>query len=342
MLEAAGITLDYGPHRALDRVDLSVGAGEAAALLGPSGSGKTSLLRVIAGLEKPRAGEVRLDGRDITGLEVHERGVGMMFQDYALFPHLTVAENTAFGLRMQGRPRAEVRRRTAEVLSWVDMEGMAGRGVETLSGGEQQRVALARALAPEPSLLMLDEPVGALDRALRSRLVPELSRLLRRIGVTAVYVTHDQDEAFAVADRVAVMHRGRIRQVDPPEELWRRPADEFVARFLGFENIADIRVGGGKADSPWGVFETDLAEGRRRVVIRPDGLSLDRGGALAGTVEEASFAAGRTRLELDCRGRRLVLSTAGAGPPVGAEVRVAVAPEAVVALPAGEAGEEGG
>ena len=333
MLEVTGITLDYGPHRALDRVDLSVGAGEAAALLGPSGSGKTSLLRVIAGLEKPRAGKVRLDGRDITGLEVHERGLGLMFQDYALFPHLTAAENTAFGLRMQGRRRAEVRRRTAEVLSWVDMEGMADRGVETLSGGEQQRVALARALAPEPSLLMLDEPVGALDRALRSRLVPELSRLLRRIGVTAVYVTHDQDEAFAVADRVAVLHRGRIRQAAAPEEMWMRPADEFVARFLGYENIADLEVRAGAASSPWGSFECRLADGRRRAAIRPGGAFLDPSGALAGTVEASAFSAGQTKLEVRCGAGRLAVTAPGAGPPAGAAVRVGVDPEAVIAFP---------
>ena len=338
MLEATGITLDYGPHRALDRVDLSVGAGEVAALLGPSGSGKTSLLRVIAGLEKPRAGEVRLAGRDITGLGVHERGLGLMFQDYALFPHLTAAENTAFGLRMQGKSRADVRRRTAEVLSWVDMEGMADRGVETLSGGEQQRVALARALAPEPSLLMLDEPVGALDRALRSRLVPELSRLLRRIGVTAVYVTHDQDEAFAIADRVAVLHRGRIRQAAPPEELWMHPADEFVARFLGYENIAALEVWAGAASSPWGSFECRLPDGRHRAAIRPGGAFLDPSGALAGTVEAAVFAAGKTKLEVNCGGRRLAVAAPGAGPPAGAEVRVAVDPDAVIAFPRGEEG----
>ena len=333
MLEVVGVTLDYGGSRALDRVDLSVASGEVAAILGPSGSGKSSLLRVIAGLERPQAGAVRLASRDVTDLEVHKRGVGLMFQDYALFPHLTVAENASFGLRMQGRGRSAVRRRVGEVLSWVDLDGFEDRAIHSLSGGEQQRVALARALAPEPALLMLDEPVGALDRALRSRLVPELSRLLRRIGVSAIYVTHDQDEAFAIADRVAVLHRGRIRQVDTPEELWRRPADEFVARFLGFENFADVRVRGGTARTPWGEVETELAEGRHRVVVRPDGAALNPRGTLVGTVEESTFAAGQTRLVLNCLNRPLVVRTAGTGPPVGTEVRVDIDPDAMPAFP---------
>ena len=332
MLEVVDVDLSYGDHRALANVSLRVGAGEVMAVLGPSGSGKSTLLRAIAGLETPRAGRVLLAGRDITSMDVHRRNVGLMFQDYALFPHLSVSENVAFGLRMQGRERSVIRRRTDEVLSWVGLEGFAHRRIESLSGGEQQRVALARALAPEPRLIMLDEPVGALDRALRARLVPELSELIRRVGVTAVYVTHDQDEAFAIADRVAILHRGRIRQVSTPEELWRRPATEFVARFLGFENFADALVKGSAAATPWGTIQTHLPDGRHRVVIRPDGAALSPSGSLVGAVETTTFVAGETRVVLDCRGHPLVVRTAGTGPRAGDEVSVDIDPGSVVPL----------
>ena len=333
MLELTDITLDYGKHRALDGIDMSMRSGEVMAVLGPSGSGKSSLLRAIAGLERPGTGTIELASRDITRVDVHRRGVGLMFQDYALFPHLSVAENVAFGLRMQGRDRHSTRERVAEVLSWVDLHGYGDRGIESLSGGEQQRVALARALAPEPQLLMLDEPVGALDRALRARLVPELSQLLRRIGIAALYVTHDQDEAFAIADRVAILHRGRIRQVDTPEELWRRPATEFVARFLGFDNFADVDVKAGSATTPWGAIPTHLPDGRHRVVVRPDGAALTPTGSLAGTVEATTFVAGQTRVEVNCSGHPLVVQTAGTGPLRGTRVLVEIDPERVVSLP---------
>ena len=332
MLEIIDITLDYGKHRALDGIDLSIRSGEVMAVLGPSGSGKSSLLRAIAGLEKPGSGTIELASHDITRVDVHRRGAGLMFQDYALFPHLSVADNVAFGLRMQGRDRPAIRDRVDEVLAWVDLHGYGDRGIESLSGGEQQRVALARALAPEPELLMLDEPVGALDRALRARLVPELSQLLRRIGSTALYVTHDQDEAFAIADRVAILHRGRIRQVDTPEELWRRPATEFVARFLGFENFADVEVKAGSATTPWGAIPTHLPDGRHRVVIRPDGAALSPTGSLAGTVEATTFVAGQTRVEVNCSGHPLVVQTAGTGPPTGTLVLVEIDAERVVTL----------
>lgn len=233
MLTTEGLVKRFDGVAALDGVDLDVGDGEIVAVLGPSGSGKSTLLRVIAGLERPDAGRVRWDGEDVTDLPPHLRRFGLMFQSYALFPHLSVGENVAFGLRMLGLPPAEVRRRTEEALRWVDLDGFAARPVEGLSGGEQQRVALARTLAPEPRLVMLDEPLGALDRNLRERLVVDTRRLLRERGATALYVTHDHGEAEAVADRVAIMHAGRIVQTGTLAEIRTAPADDWVADFVG-------------------------------------------------------------------------------------------------------------
>ncbi|WP_425432758.1 ABC transporter ATP-binding protein [Georgenia soli] len=215
-------------------VDLDVAVGEILALLGPSGSGKSSLLRAVAGLEPVAAGSVSWDGRDVTNVPVHRRGFGLMFQEGQLFPHRSVAGNIAYGLAMSGVPRAVRARRVAELLELVGLEGYGPRAVSTLSGGQAQRVALARSLAPEPKLLLLDEPLSALDRGLRDRLTAELHDILRRTGTTALYVTHDHDEAFTVADRVAVMIDGHLAQVDEPARLWRVPADRRVAAFLGY------------------------------------------------------------------------------------------------------------
>ena len=236
-VRAVFVTFDGADHPALDGIDLDVGAGETVALLGPSGCGKTTLLRVIAGLTGPDSGQVVLDGADLSDVAVHRRGIGLMFQDYALFPHRDVGGNVEFGLRMARMARAERRSRVAEVLTLVGLEGWERRSVGPLSGGERQRVALARALAPGPRLLLLDEPLGALDRTLRDRLVPELSELFGAIGVSVVHVTHDQSEALALADRVVVMDRGAVVQEAAPAELWARPASAFVARFLGFTNL---------------------------------------------------------------------------------------------------------
>lgn len=339
MLQVERVSLFYpnAGRPALDQVSLSVRSGEIMALLGPSGSGKTSLLRVITGLERPASGRVALGGRDLTETPVHRRRIGLMFQEYALFPHLTVSENAAFGLRMEGREAADIRRRVREVLSWVEMEEFADRQVDSLSGGERQRAALARSLAPEPDLLLLDEPVGALDRALRSRLIPDLSALLRRVGVSAVYVTHDQDEAFAIADRVAVLAAGRIRQTDSPRKLWEAPADRWVARFLGLENMDRITVRGGSAQGGVGTFPLDWPDGEYPVVIRPEGIRLDPDGPVAGAVESAVFTAGRTRLTVSCQGRPLVFDAIGPAPDAGETVRLAIRPEAVRVV-----AEEGG
>jgi len=228
---------------ALDDVGLHVGDGEVVALLGPSGCGKTTLLRVVAGLVAPDAGRVVLDGVDLAGVPVHRRGVGLMFQDYALFPHRDVGGNVAFGLRMARMPAAARNERVAEVLELVGLAGWERRPVGPLSGGERQRVALARALAPAPRLLLLDEPLGALDRTLRDRLVPELGALFRSVGVSVVHVTHDQAEALALADRVVVMDEGVVVRDAPPAELWARPGTVAVARFLGFANVVETEQG---------------------------------------------------------------------------------------------------
>lgn len=233
MLTVEDVTVRFGDTVAVDGAALTVEDGERMAVLGPSGSGKSTLLRAIGGLERLEQGRILWDGEDLARVPPHERRFGFMFQGYALFPHMTVAGNVGFGLRMDGRPRQEIERRTAEVLDWVGMSGFADRSIENLSGGEQQRVALARTVAPEPRLLMLDEPLGALDRALRERLMVEMTELLEKTGITALYVTHDHGEAEHFADRVAIMRAGRIVQVGPMKELRAHPVDDWVADFVG-------------------------------------------------------------------------------------------------------------
>ncbi|MCX5086595.1 ABC transporter ATP-binding protein [Streptomyces sp. NPDC001939] len=263
-------------HAALDRVDLEVAAHEIVCVLGPSGSGKSTLLRVVAGLQGLDGGRVFLDGRDQSGVPAHRRGVGLMFQDHQLFPQRDVGGNVAFGLRMHGAARSEQQARVRELLALVGLPGAEGRAVASLSGGEQQRVALARALAPRPRLLMLDEPLGQLDRSLRERLVVELRELFGELGTTVLAVTHDQGEAFALADRVVVMRDGRIAQSGTPLEVWQHPADEFVARFLGFDNVVDATIVGEAADTPWGKVPVPAGspQGRAKILVRPAGVRL--------------------------------------------------------------------
>lgn len=225
----------HGPFAAVDDVSLEVGPGEILALLGPSGCGKSTLLRTIAGLEPPASGSVTWGGNDLSDVAVHKRGFGLMFQDGQLFAHKNVAGNVAYGLKILGLSKAECERRVAELLVLVGLPGSQNRNVSTMSGGERQRVALARALAPKPQLLLLDEPLSALDRELREHLAVELRSILQATKTAAVFVTHDQDEAFTVADRVAIMRRGKLLQVETPEELWRRPNSKEVADFLGYE-----------------------------------------------------------------------------------------------------------
>ncbi|MEU9391455.1 ABC transporter ATP-binding protein [Streptomyces sp. NPDC048324] len=276
LLSLEDATVRFGGRAVLDAVGLDVAEHEVVCVLGPSGSGKSTLLRVVAGLQELGAGRVLLDGRDQSGVPAHRRGVGLMFQDHQLFPQRDVGGNVAFGLRMRGASKAEQGARVRELLELVGLPGAAGRAVASLSGGEQQRVALARALAPRPRLLMLDEPLGQLDRSLRERLVVELRELFGRLGTTVLAVTHDQGEAFALADRVVVMRDGRIAQSGTPLEVWQRPADEFVARFLGFDNVVEGTVAGAAADTPWGKVPVpeDAPQGTHAVLVRPAGVRL--------------------------------------------------------------------
>jgi ABC-type Fe3+/spermidine/putrescine transport system ATPase subunit len=295
-LVVQGLYKSFGAIQAVAGVSFEVSPGEVLALLGPSGCGKSTILAIIAGLEQPDQGQVFWDGRSLQGVPPHQRGFGLMFQDYALFPHMNVYENVAFGLRMAGLAQAEVQRRVDEVLHLVGLAGFGRRDVNTLSGGEQQRVALARALAPNPRLLMLDEPLGSLDRTLRERLVLELREILLRMRQTAIYVTHDQEEAFAIADRVAVMKAGQLEQVDTPEAIYARPASAFVARFLGMTNLFDAQVRQREDESivetPFGIFPAPLPpQTKTTVLLRPDAVRLDGSGSfhLEGKLVRRSF-----------------------------------------------------
>ena len=297
MLAVTGATVSFGRTRALDGVDLEVDTGEVVAILGPSGCGKSTLLRAVAGLQPLDAGEARWDGNDLAGLPVHRRDFGLMFQEHALFSHRDVAANVAFGLRMQKMDAAGRSRRVREVLGLVGLAGYQERTIATLSGGEAQRVALARSLAPEPRLLMLDEPLGSLDRPRREELTDELRILLRSIGVTVLHVTHDHDEAFAVADRVAVMLSGRIARIGTPADVWHDPRHAAVARFLGHVNVVTVSEGGAV---PWGRLSVPPGPAvlRADAFGRVDGSPADGVDQVAGTVEDVRFRGDRFELTL--------------------------------------------
>lgn len=284
MLRLEALHKRFGSTVAVEDLSLEVGEGEFLSLLGPSGCGKTTTLRMIAGFETPTGGRIVLGDRDLTRLSPQRRGMGMVFQNYALFPHLNVFENVAFGLKAQGFRGSDVSERVAHALARVDLTGYEQRSVQALSGGQQQRVALARALAPEPPLLLLDEPLSNLDAALRERTRDELRTLLKRVGITAIFVTHDQEEAFALSDRIAVMRNGRLQQVGTPEELYRIPANPFVASFVGRANVLEGRVvesGDGHAlvevtgGARWRVRLHGVVSDRVRVLVRPEALRLE-------------------------------------------------------------------
>jgi ABC-type Fe3+/spermidine/putrescine transport system ATPase subunit len=279
MLQVEHVTKWYDNKiLALSRVDLTVKRGEIVCLLGPSGCGKTTLLRVIAGLEVMAEGEIRLDNQDLSSVPVHRRRFGYMFQDFALFPHKTVAENIAFGLRMEHMSSDAVTARVDEMLNLVDLTGYQDRSVFELSGGERQRIALARSLAPNPRMLMLDEPLGSLDRTLRDSLMGELRTILKQVDVTAIYVTHDQEEAFAIGDRIAIMLAGSIVQVGPPETVYKLPCSTDIARFLGFTSLLPVSRdpdAPGIVKTPLGALPQEILPGEVEqtgsvLLIRPD------------------------------------------------------------------------
>jgi ABC-type Fe3+/spermidine/putrescine transport system ATPase subunit len=345
VLSVIEIRKSYGETRALAGVTFDVGEGEIVSVLGPSGCGKSTLLAVIAGLEPPDSGDIHWRGRSLADRPPHERGFGLMFQDYALFPHLNVFRNVAFGLRWEGLSIDEVRRRATDALSLVGLPDFGMREVDSLSGGEQQRVALARALAPRPRLLMLDEPLGSLDRTLRDRLLAELPRILRgpdgSAPQTTIYVTHDQEEAFSLADRVVLMNAGEVVQIGEPQAIYARPASVFVARFLGLTNlIAAGPAGGGQPGAETALGRLPLREvlsGPATLLIRPDSARLDGQGAtvLEGEVAQKTFRGGLTRLDVVAHGIRMRFDFPSGTdlPGPGGRIRIGLPPEAIQVLP---------
>jgi ABC-type Fe3+/spermidine/putrescine transport system ATPase subunit len=341
LLELIDIHKSYGATRALMGVSFEVNQGEVVALLGPSGCGKSTTLEIIAGLELPTLGQVSWEGSDMANIPSHQRGFGLMFQDFALFPHMNVYDNVAFGLRMAHLPRSEVESRVLEVLDLVGLPEFAERDVNTLSGGEQQRVALARSLAPDPRLLMLDEPLGSLDRNLRERLMFELRQILVSMGQTAIYVTHDQEEAFALADRVVVMNAGLIEQIGTPESVYNQPASGFVARFLGLTNLLSGQVtytdSGLAVDTPLGKIPIAAqAQGRVTILLRPEAAHLDGRGAckLHGQVVEKSFRGSTCRAVIEVKGIRLTFDflSSLSIPEKGKQVQISFDPQEAVQI----------
>jgi len=292
-----GVARRFGDTAAVDGVTLDIAEGEFFALLGPSGCGKTTLMRMLAGFEAPDEGRILLVGEDIAALPPHRRPVHMMFQSYALFPHLSVAKNVAFGLRQQRLPKAEISARVDEMLALVRLEGLGARKPDQLSGGQRQRVALARAIAPKPRILLLDEPMAALDRKLREETQLELMALQRRLGMTFMIVTHDQDEAMVVADRMAVMRDGRIEQIGAPRQVYDRPASRYVAQFIGEANL--------------------FPEGPGWRAVRPEAMAISlwpSAGARAGTIAEIAYFGDRTRYVVQADGAKVVVSRGNVGP----------------------------
>lgn len=290
MLDVSDLTVRFGPTTAVDGASLEVEDRTIHALMGPSGSGKSTMLRTIAGLEPPTSGNIAWDGQPLVDVPPHRRGFGLMFQDYALFPHRTVAGNVAFGLQMQGLGAEAVRTRVAEMLDLVGLPGYENRSIGTLSGGEQQRIALARTLAPDPRLILLDEPLGALDRSLREHLLIEMRSIFSAVHATVLYVTHDREEAFTIADQVAIIRDGSIVADDTPEDLWNRPPDGWTARFIGLENLLPAST-----LSSLGLHPPSAAV--TTGVVPPEAITLTPAGSLTATVVGAHFRGGIYRIE---------------------------------------------
>lgn len=324
MLQIRGVTVAFDKVIALDAVDLTAESGSTTVVMGPSGCGKSTLLRVVAGLQRPDSGQVSWIGQPLDAVPPHERGFGLMFQDYALFPHRSAGANVAFGLRMAGWEKASIHARVHEMLDLVGLGRYADRSVGNLSGGEQQRIALARALAPSPDLLMLDEPIGALDRDLRSQLMVEMREIFRGLELTVVYVTHDQHEAFGLADHIAVMRAGRIVRSSTPEDLWRNPGSAFTARFIGHDNVIDDAAAGRLAAA--GLFASTGP-----VTIAPAAVIVTPGPNGPGHIVESRFVTGTYQTTIDIDGVALTGECSELLPP-GTTVDVAIAPSGVTRL----------
>ncbi|GIH66641.1 ABC transporter ATP-binding protein [Microbispora siamensis] len=350
LISIDGVSRRFGEVTALDSVSLDIRQGEFFALLGPSGCGKTTLLRILAGFEQPDTGSVRLDGADLLAIPAHRRPVNLMFQSYALFPHMSVEKNVAYGLERERLPRAEIRERVGAVLETVGLTAQARRRPHELSGGQRQRVALARAVVKRPRLLLLDEPLSALDKKVRSEMQLELKRLQHEVGITFVVVTHDQEEAMSLADRIAVMNGGRVEQVDAPADLYERPRTPFVAGFIGANNLFTGRVtekglevdGLGLLPAPAGPVEGETA----MLAVRPERIRLgpvtEDQGALRGRVVDVSFYGGVSHVALSLAGhdRNLLAATQGrARVETGAEVAVSWDAEDAALVPTGVSGD---
>jgi len=349
---AASLTLEnlsksYGGF-SISNLSLNLAAGQILCLLGPSGCGKTTLLRLIAGLDSLDSGRVWVNTQDVTHLPVHKRQFGMMFQDLALFPHKTVQENVAYGLQMSNQPPEMIREKTAGMLALVGLEKMAHRDVADLSGGEQQRVALARSLAPQPKLLMLDEPLGALDRALREHLLQEIRRILKELQVTAIFVTHDQTEALTMGDVVGIMNQGQLMQLDSPQELYLNPRHPFVARFLGFQNLLSGQVRqDGSVETEVGVLagiHHPLAPKQRvTVVLRPEIAKTGPADSkehpyhkLSGVIQERIFSGQQYRIKLKLGHDRILifdLPNTNLPPETGHPMDLWIDPASLIIIP---------
>jgi len=338
-LQISNIYKAYGDKQVLKGITFNLYQGEIIALLGPSGCGKSTLLSTVAGIEKPDAGEIYWEGKPIHDTPPHLRDFGLMFQDNALFPHMNVFENVAFGLEMSKIGKDSIEQKVTETLDLVNLQGLGDRDVNSLSGGEQQRVALARSLAPQPRLLMLDEPLGSIDRALRERLIVELRSILRQINQTAIYVTHDQEEAFAIADRIVLMNQGKIEQIGRPEEIFRHPETLFAATFLGLTNLipgmAKVNNGRYKVETALGEFPiSESFEGNVTVLIRPDSASLNgqSGIILNGRVVEKTFRGNLSQVVININDVKLTfhfLSNIDL-PEVGSTIRLNLDPEEAI------------
>jgi ABC-type Fe3+/spermidine/putrescine transport system ATPase subunit len=329
VIDLLGVTRRFANLTVLDNCTLSAAEGEILSLLGPSGCGKTTLLRCIAGFLQPDAGEIRIDGRDTVSVPVNRRPVGVVFQSYALFPHLTVARNVAYGLRMRGMAARDIAPRVAMALATVSLTGFEDRYPAQLSGGQQQRVAIARVLVLEPRVLLLDEPFSALDAKLRTTMQVELRQLIKRLGLTAIFVTHDQEEALTISDRIAVMRAGRIEQIGTPEEVFDRPGSAAVADFIGASNFWDAEAEGGAVTLPDGQRVATPQHGPVRLMVRPHNLQLGPPGATPwhGTLVSCRHVGALTEYGVQTTGGPLLHAVAirqAAAPAVGQDVSLSL------------------